>query len=257
MKTSIFNLRRVGLLFQRYFIERFLSELIYWGIMAIVFMFLRNNIPAMFGLILVAGIFYAARFSKEIHHSGNGVAYFMIPATQLEKLTVSIVMTSLYYFAMMMVVYVIGNLTGTFLNNMLASMDFFPNFLFHHSSLQWKLFEEATPKFPEVLELGNMHLIVFFIISFLVNQSLFLFGGIYFNKNQALKTFLAIILFYIFLVILIRFEVKLMIEDIVHPGSEDVKSWSRAVVHTVKFFQFLLIPFFWVVSYFRLTEKQV
>ena len=69
MKSNLFHLKRVGLLFQRYMIERFRAELIYWGIMAIVFMLIRNHVSTMTSLILIAGIFYAARFFKEIHHS--------------------------------------------------------------------------------------------------------------------------------------------------------------------------------------------
>jgi hypothetical protein len=250
-------LRRVGLLFQRYFVERFRSELIYWGIMAIVFMFLRNNIPGMFGFILVAGVFYAARFFKEIHHSGNGIAYFMIPATQLEKLAVAIVITTLYYFAMMTIVYVIGNLAGTFLNNMLASMDYLPNKLLHHSSLQWKLFEETgVYGFAEKFDIKNMLYIVSIFRSFLFFQPLFLFGGIYFRKNQAFKTFAAIILSYVLLAIIIQIEAKLIFGDAL-PTGESVKHWFWTFVNTVKIFHILLPFYFWVVSYFRLTEKQV
>ena len=137
MKTNIFNFRRMGLLFQRYFVERFRSEVIYWGIMAIVFIFIRNNIQTMSTLMIIAGAFFAARFFHKIHHPSDSIAYFMIPATQLEKISVAVVMTSFYYFAMMMISYILGNLTGTFLNNMLASLDFFPNAMFQHSSLQW------------------------------------------------------------------------------------------------------------------------
>jgi len=257
MKTNIFNLRRVGLLFQRYFIERSRSELIYWGLMAIVFMFMRNSIPGMFGFILIAGVLYASRFFKEIHHSGNGLAYFMIPATQLEKLTVSIVITTFYYFAMMIIAYVIGNLAGTFLNNMLASMDYLPNGLFHHSSLQWKLFEETgVSVFSKKFGIEKMLYIVSIFRSFIFFQPLFLFGGIYFKKNQAFKTFAATILFYIFLAIIIQVEAKLIFGDAL-PTGENVEHWFWTFVNTVKIFFTLLPLFFWVVSYFRLTEKQV
>ena len=263
MKTNLFNFKRVGLLFQRYFTERFRTELIYWGIMAIVFMFLRNNFPAMFALILIAGVFYASRFFKEIHHSGNGVAYFMIPATQLEKLTVAIVMTTLYYFAMMMIVYVIGNLAGTFLNNMLADMDFLRSgsnmTFFNHSSLRWIIFEEVL-KLQNVFSVFGVEYIqwiVLIFIAFLIHQSLFLFGSIYFKKNQAFKTFAVIILFYLLLGILMEIEVKLILGDFKSLAGIDLELWNRMVVTTVKIFYSLLSPFCWLVSYFRLTEKQI
>jgi hypothetical protein len=82
MKTNYFDFRRIGLLFQRYFTERLNTELIYWSIMVIAFMLVRNNIPLMIMLIMFAGIFYAARFFREIHSPAGSIAYFMIPATQ-------------------------------------------------------------------------------------------------------------------------------------------------------------------------------
>jgi len=259
MKTNLFNFKRVGLLFQRYFIERFRTELIYWGIMAIVFMFFRNNIPAMFGLIIVAGVFYTSRFFKEIHHSANGVAYFMIPATQLEKLTVAIVMTTLYYYAMMMMVYVAGNLAGTFLNNLLADMNFLPNALFNHSPLQWKLLEETGDPGNPVKYFGveNMRYIISIFRSVLIFQPLFLLGGIYFKKNQTFKTFSSVFAIQLLLVILFYIEAKLILGG--HIPDIAIK-WNLNIVVVgtiVKIFYVLLSLFFWVVSYFRLTEKQV
>jgi len=258
MKTNVFDFKRIGLLFQRYFVERFRSELIYWGIMAIVFMFFRNNVQTISTLIIVAGAFFAARFSKEIHHSGNGVAYFMIPASQLEKLTVAIVITSFYYFAMMMITYIIGNLAGTFLNNLLASLDFFPNALFHHSSLQWKYFEGINHNFFTFQDAGvNMQYSAPFFVGFLLSQSLFLLGGIYFKKNQTFKTFSVLILFFIFLSIVILIEGKLIL-DVTSFTGKDFENWdSNLFANAAKIFYSLLPLYFWVVSYFRLTEKQV
>ena len=255
MKTNVFNLKRVGLLFQRYLIERFRTELIYWGIMAIVFMMIRNNVQTMTALIVVAGVFYAARFFKEVHHPTSGIAYFMIPATQLEKLTVAIIMTSFYYYAMMIVVYVIGNLSGTFFGNMLAGMDFLPNGLFQHSPLQWSLFEEVSSNLPIDIYGQKSLMIISFFITFLLTQSLFLLGGLYFRKNQAFKTFSSLILIGLLLAILALAEVKLILGDeILRAGT----NWNiNPSPVMAEIFRIALLMFFWVVSYFRLTEKQV
>ena len=248
MKTNLFNFKRVGFLFQRYFIERFRTELIYWGIMAIVFMLIRNNFQVMVGLIIVAGVFYAARFFREIHHSANGIAYFMIPATQLEKLTVAIVMTTFYYLAMMILVYVIGNLSGTFLGNTLAGMDFLPNGLFHHSPLQWALLKME----PIRNSMENTSSIA----SFFIIQSIFLLGGIYFIKNQAFKTFLSILIIQLLLAIFVIVEVKLIFGDDLLFTEINTKNLNFSPIISDIFRVFLFL-FFWVVSYFRLTEKQV
>ena len=257
MKTNFFNVQRIGLLFQRYFVENFRSELIYWGIMTIAFVFLRNNTQMMSSLIMIAGAFFAARFFREIHHPSNSLAYFMIPATQLEKITVAIVLTTLYYFAMMMIAYVIGNLTGTLLNNVLASLDFLPNAMFHHSSMQWDFLREATPTVSafknDVVSISASHS---FFLGFLFFQSLFLFGGIYFRKNQTFKTFAVFILFFVVLGIFIGIEAKLILGDFQLAQKDFDPFWGRMIESAAKIFFYLLPPFFWIVSYFRLTEKQ-
>ena len=257
MKTDQINFNRLGLLFQRFFIERSRTELVYWSIMAIVFMFLRNNIPGMIGLIVIGGVVYASRFFKEIHYPGNGVAYFMIPATQLEKLIVGIVITSFYYFAMMMITYAAGNLLGTFFNNMLASMNI--NILFgfspfHYSPLQWKLL--GSPIEAMISEGSGMHtnIMTFLFELFLVGQSIYLLGSIYFKRNQFFATLLATNIIQILLFILFVVELKLFFDTTNLELSN--YEWGRTVGHVLRGFIWLLPPFFWVVSYFRLTEKQ-
>jgi len=260
MKTSIFNFNRFGLLFQRYFMERFNTELIYWSIMVIAFMFIRNVIPVMSALIIIAGVFYAARFFREIHSSSNGVAYFMIPATQLEKLIVSIIMTTVYYFVMMIITYIIGNLLGTLLNNMLASIDFLP---FQHSDLQWKLFTNSIyngniSMHSVSMPFSESYFLFTIFKLFLLHQSIYLLGSIYFKSNQFFKTFLTINIVQLILIILFIIEVRLIIGtggfninlDLTYDFGRTVGKIMRGVIY-------VLTPFFWVVSYFRLTEKQI
>ena len=259
METNIFNFNRLGLLFQRYFTERFHTELIYWGIMVIVFMFIRNIPPLMVMLMLIAGIFYASRFFREIHSPGNGVAYFMIPATQLEKLTVGIVMTSFYYLVMMIIVYITGNLFGTFLNNMLASTNIFGFNIFHHSQLQWKLFENIDYMDPADT-IRRIKYPVLFATIFLYTQSIYLLGSIYFKRNQFLKTFLSVNITGLLLLILYIIELWLVFGNINANRFANVEfpaNWDAILYYIMQIGLILLTLFFWVVSYFRLTEKQV
>jgi hypothetical protein len=266
MKTTDFNFNRIGLLLQRYFTERYRPELMYWIITVIVFMFFRNSVPTMVAFICVMGAFYASRFFKEIHSPANGIAYYMIPATQLEKLTVGIFVTSFYYFIMMIIAYVTGNLLGTLLNNTLASMNFLSGFfnIFHYSPLQWNLFATSTftantITIPDV-SAGTNNLVSLFT-GFLFSQSIFLLGGIYFKSNQILKTILTFIVFSIFQSLFFSLEIKMIFGDMnvfmALAQKEKLEAIALTIRDVVRVFFYLLIPFFWVVSYFRLTEKQV
>jgi hypothetical protein len=264
MKTQ-FNFNRFGLLIQRYFTERFHTELIYWSIMIIAFLFFHNNIFAVGGIIFIAGLFYAARFFREIHSPANGSAYFMIPATQLEKLTVGILMTTFYYFGMMLIAYTIGNLLGTFLNNMLANIEFLSSYmeLFHKSPLKWVLFETGTESDTllsgEPISYTYSYAGLFFKI-FLLIQSIYLLGSIYFKNNQAFKTFFATNIIQLLLLIVFIVELQLIVRTPNMFGNlkpEDFRHWKHIVENMITGLGYLLPVFFWVVSYFRLTEKEV
>ena len=267
MKTNVFNLRRLGLLFQRYFTERFNTEAIYWGIMVIAFMFIRNTLFAMTGLILIAGAFYAARFFREIHSRSNGVAYLMIPATHLEKLTAGIVITFVYYFVMMIIAYVTGNLIGTFLNNIMAGIDFIkPIGLFTYSTVQWSLFENIGYGYVHPLiklfGIKSMCYMGSIFKVFLVTQSIFLLGSIYFKNNQMLKTLLTVVIIHLLLIFLMYANVRLIIFDNIRNMPLPLRqefgiSMENVFEKAIQSFYVFLIPFFWVVSYFRLTEKQI
>jgi len=263
MKTNIFDFKRVGLLFQRYFAERSHTELIYWSIMAIVFMFFRSNPMANLFMIVIAGMIYAARFFKEIHSRSNGVAYFMIPATQLEKLFVGIVMTTVYYFGMMMIAYVTGNLLGTFINNMLANVNLLGLNIFQYSPLQWKLFMSFSFNYVngeliQTYDLGNSYIIAL-IKSFLFNQSIFLLGSIYFKNNHVGKTMGAVFIIQVLLLILLTIEVRLITGgySINMTSMQYAQDFGMKVKNILLPVLYLTPPFLWVVSYFRLTEKQV
>ncbi|MDR2804526.1 MAG: hypothetical protein LBB85_02635 [Dysgonamonadaceae bacterium] len=268
MKTAIFNFNRFGLLFRRYFAERIHTELIYWGIMIIAFVFLHNFILGIGCLLFVAGVFYAARFLREIHFPSQGIAYFMIPATQAEKLSVAVILTTFYYFAMMTAAYVIGNLLGTWLNNTLASVPLIAsgymelNELFYYTPLKWVLFDPniLSYTFTGVAEGNTYSYFNLFVQILIVLQSIYLLGGIYFKNNQAFKTFFVTNVILVLFVILFILEMRL----ITGPENEEAAMTPDDFFHirdifycVLRYASWLLPPFFWIVSYFRLTEKEI
>jgi hypothetical protein len=233
-------------------------------------MLFRNN-PVVIGItILLAGAFHAGKFFKEIHSTANGINYFMIPATQLEKITVSLFLSIVYYFAFALLAYFIGNLVGTGLNNLLANSHFLSADikLFHTSPLKWVLFEdfqirrvifegEKVANIPEY----TSWIWLFFRI-FLVTQSLFVLGGIYFKHNQIFKTILTLIVSGFAFLILWSIEMYLLIirtESNVQLQwlPERYVAWQDMVAITSEVFCWLLIPFLWIVAYVRLTEKEI
>ena len=255
MKTNQLNIKRLELLFRRFFSERFRNELIQWVTMTIVFMFLRNNGVGMIIAILVSGVVYASNFYKGIHAPGNGIAYFMIPASQLEKTIVGVVMTSFYYFVMILIAYAIGNLLGTLLFNLIASLNGIIGIdLFHHSALQWTLFGVFMQPYMS----GHAYALSHLFKAFLIGQSIYLLGSIYFKRNHFFATFLAIIVTGLILLIVFATELRLIFGNFTFLPNQSLSiDFGRTVGSILGNIIWLLPPFFWVVSYYRLTEKQV
>jgi hypothetical protein len=171
----------------------------------------------------------------------------------------------------MFLAYVLGNLTGTALNNLLANNNFLSTELdlFHHSSLKWSFFENTVIEASFVIQDGQRIVkdagvsdISLFIRVFLVTQSLFILGGIYFKHNQIFKTLLALIVIVFVFFIIWGVEMYSIIggeNEANHYFMDQVRmdSWVNMIENTSNVFYWLLIPFLWVTAYFRLTEKEV
>jgi len=257
--NAIFDFKRAGLLIQRYFIERYPKELIFWIISIIVMMFIRNIPVSLWLFAIFACIFRTGFFFREIHSPTNRINYFMIPATQIEKFVVSLLYTIVYFWIAVFVVYVIGNILGTWVNNLLANIGLIANILgFHHSDLSWVLFSSFPNGAPACTILAP-------VVAILIMQSIFLLGGIYFKNAQPYLTFLALVVIGLFIALISVLEAKYFLADGLRGNavgsSFNIQINGTEVPEPVKIisqiFFYLLIPFLWLVSYIRLTEKEV
>jgi glycerol uptake facilitator-like aquaporin len=155
---------------------------------------------------------------------------------------------------MLIVTYVIGTILGTALGNSIFDT---------HNAFSLDLFNmDLVSK-----SLGD-HIVkhigfIEFILGFALIQSIFLLGSVYFKRNAIGKTFLTIISLGIIigLIELIIFKVSFGAYNFTGQSynlyitmGDDLFPGFEVAIKTLKY---LLIPFFWVVSYFRLTEKQV
>ncbi|MDR2621805.1 MAG: hypothetical protein LBC48_04390 [Dysgonamonadaceae bacterium] len=259
--NTIFDFKRAGLLIQRHFIERFQGELMFLGISIICMMLFRNGILLLTGFAIGACIIRTGLFFKEIHSPTNRINYFMIPATQVEKFIVSLFYTVVYFWVMMFIVYVVGNILGTWINNLLANVELMSDF-FHirpQHDVKWVVFESLNHIEMEMIDSVSSK-----ISFFLIMQSLFLLGSIYFKRNGLLKTGLVLTVLLVFFFLLAAFESKYFIIDNLRKMniSQQVVLLSDSEVSnilggTVKFFIYSLTPYLWLTSYIRLTEKEV
>jgi hypothetical protein len=251
--NTTFSFNRLGLLIKRYFVENRQRELSFWGIVIVVFMLMHQNVSVEI-FFYIAGFIFAARMFKIFAYTPGGMHYLLIPATHLEKLVTTIFLSTFYYLIMLLITYSIGTLLGTELGNAIFGTQ-------HDLSLS--LFQmdsvNSTMNYSGIRQVNFLD----FLLGFALTQSIFLLGSVYFKRNAVGKTFLTLIsfAFVIGLIELVIFKVSFgsyhlngQSLDVNFTSGDDVFAGFKLILKTIKY---LLIPFFWIVTYFRLTEKQV
>lgn len=258
--NTIFNINRLGLLFKRYFTENKQRELTFWGITTLVFTLMhlagsREKSISVEMYLYISGFIFAAQTFKIFNFTPSGMHYLLIPANHLEKLTTSIVLSTFYYFAMIIITYVVGTILGTTIGNLTFNLN---------NPIQFALFQ-SNPDFivngHSIYNSGPSLLNTF--IAFAGIQAVFMLGSIYFKGNAVGKTILTFFALVIVLGIIELFLLKVTFGTYHLDGQ--MLNFSISSDHNMitgfeiagKIFKYTLIPFFWVVTYFRLTEKEV
>jgi hypothetical protein len=202
------------------------------------------NQTSFFGLIMpfffAGGLVFTSTIFSELRSSHRGYLYLTLPASTFEKLIVSwLISTFIYIVASVVVIYAIN----------LLLMGVYVAFSGVAAPL-FNIFNSAVLKAFAV---------------YLVIQPIFMLGAIYFRGVNFLKTLLAlfvIILIIVFysslagrLIIAHNFSTMHFDGDI----SDSVKNFfENTFVPVIKVvFWYCLAPFFLVVSYFRLKEREV
>jgi hypothetical protein len=251
--NTTFNISRLGLLLKRYFIENKNRELTFWGIATAIFM-LMNQSGSVAMFLYVTGFIFAARSFNVFGYAPGGMHYLLIPATHTEKLVSSILLNTVYFFIMFLISYTIGTIFGITIGNLI--------FGFNHP-LNFSLFQsgEHINQFNKIITNDFSLYDIFF--TFAIIQAVFMLGSLYFKRNSIGRTFLTLIAVSIFLGIieLIMFKTTFgtyqltgQMINFSFPAEENLFSGLNIAGNIVKY---AMIPFLWLVSYFRLTEKEV
>lgn len=255
--NTTFNFNRLGLLLKRYITENIQREITFWGIAILVFALVRNDETVRFFLYITGFIFAANQF-KIFAYTPGGMHYLLIPATHTEKLTASILLSTVYYFIMFLITYVIGNSLGTVVGNLIFGLN---------NPIDLSIFsiDANINSVPENLQHFVKNSIFKTFGTFAFIQSVFLLGSIYFKRNAVGKTMLAIALFGAILIAIeilfvkISFGTYSIATNNLYLSYYDFNQSTTLNVlsKTFEIGSYLVVPFLWIVSYFRLTEKEV
>lgn len=253
-EQTIFNINRVKLLLTRQLRLNSSTILIGFGAVVGVITFIlsmrvvfESNPLSMAGftglalpIFFVGGYIFTSTIFSELRTAHRGYLYLTLPASALEKLVVAWFISSILYVIASIVAFYVINL-------LLILVGFLTN-------------SQPVPLFNFI----DTWMLKMFAI-YIVTQSVFLLGAIYFRGVNFLKTLLA--LFVINLVIAIFSSI--LTRFIVFPGFGNLQFSNNmpdgiegflgdVFVPTVKIlFWYITAPFFLVVSYYRLKERQV
>jgi hypothetical protein len=184
---------------------------------------------------------------SDIHDERKGMFYLSLPGSTLEKFVSRLVQTSIVWSLVVCVVYFVASLIGAGISELLFGGSHGGYFPF--SASDWKT-----------------------VADYLVAQSVFLFGSIYFRKAAFIKTVLAgmilALAYGLYLMIVGRIvftsefaaflptdnEMNALIETI----GENIHRWDSWVRIVDPIVTYAVIPiFFWVAGFFRLRESEV
>lgn len=243
--------QHVSLLLARYFIENKNRELLFWGIATLAFS-LSIQSSSNTGLIYLTGLIFADRMFKFFSNKPAAIHFLLIPATHLEKLISAILLSTFYFFGMILLSFSLGKIINFSILNLIFESD---NAIY--------LFINQGQSLQDQFEMGISNLLTMFP-TFASIQAIFILGSLYFKQNTIAKTMMSIVLILIgistFQVLIFHnlmgdglFDMNLSVVQYYFSNDEVMqpyKTWSIV-------FNYLFIAFLWVVSYYRLVEKEV
>lgn len=192
-----------------------------------------------FVMMFIGGYIFTSMGFNELHSPHKAYQYLTLPATNIEKLASVWFLTTILYVAVSIILLaalvIVCNLFALIMGSQTISFGFLLNFPI------WNIIK------------------VFFI-----TQSIFLLGSIYFRKNNFLKTILALIVVGFILMIYVAINGYLFVGPDFHGIDNSEMSGSMSVFMEDTFpvimkylFNIITAPFFYVVTYFVLKERQV
>lgn len=273
--NQFFDARRFGLLVAKHWTDnrkRYgLSVLAFIGLLTAWFVFTQltelddpmsaNIQQATFLFCLfVVGSFYASQYFRDLGSRPKGINFLLVPASTFEKILCSLLYTVILFTVVFTAAFYLVDVLMVAIANGITTSG------------------EGASRAPVInlftlilLPLGDGSSVNVLLVFFSV-QSVFLLGSVYFARYGLLKTIITgFALFFLFFCLLYFFYEKLL------PGGEATNAYLTAFQlevegpadhHLVrapewmgKLLHYMVLyaaaPFFWMVTYFRLKEKQV
>ncbi|MBN2601633.1 MAG: hypothetical protein JXR87_06545 [Candidatus Marinimicrobia bacterium] len=254
---KLFNFKRFLLLLRNDLLRNYRTLLIGAGTVAAIY-FIITLVPMIFShenidhdfnigffptVLYICGFLLSATIFSEIHLSQKNTAFFMLPATTFEKFTSRLLLTTIGYVVISVAFYFILNMVSLFLSTIILKSGF-----------------------PVFNPLAKDMLLAMAI--YLISQSIFLFGSIYFKNHAFMKTGLSLFGLSIAIGIFASIVFRIVYYDFFHHmrfmdnymASDFIylEKFGETLLSIIKYiFWVFMAPYFWILAYLRLSEKEV
>jgi hypothetical protein len=270
--NQFFSFKRFSLLVAKHWADNkkryLLSVIAFIGLLIAWFLFtmlIDARFPMGTGLqmvtyffsLFVVGSFYASQYFRDLGSRARGINFLLVPASAFEKILCSLLYTVLFFVVFTSVFYLVDVLMVA------VAKGFFTAELPRNEKGLVNIFKAAS--LPVEGEVSLNALLFFFTI-----QSAFLLGSVYFEKYSFIKTAISgfVIFFLVFCFVFFLYDLMpkgeyadgfLTSYRIENKGKDDylvtIPRWPGQLLHYLVMYG--IAPFLWIVTYFRLKEKQV
>lgn len=212
-----------------------------------------------FFALFTVGSFYASQYFRELGSRSKGINFLLVPASAFEKVLCSLLYTVILFFIVFTLSFYLVNILGVWIAQNYVSDIPYPA----DQRGILNVFDAASLHVSPKTTLNILW--IYFTI-----QSVFLLGSVYFEKYSFLKTVIAgfVLFFILFCVVYFLYDMMpegdytngILTSYVVKGSGKDsymvqLPDWFGQLVYYI--FMYGTAPFLYLVTYFRLKEKQV
>jgi len=272
--NQIFDFNRFSLLVVKHWADNkkryLLSVLAYMGLLVGWYTFtmlVDSRFPMNQGLQMVTffftlftvGSFYASQYFRELGSRSRGINFLLVPASTFEKVLCGLLYTVVLFFAVFTVAFYLIDILMVWIGQ---------NFV---SDVPYPADQRGI---LNVFDAARVHVnpetTINILWLYFSLQSIFLLGSVYFEKYSFIKTIIAgfVLFFILFCVVYVSYDMMpkgdyangILTSYIIRTkGKEDhlvqLPNWFGQLLYYL--FMYGIAPFLYIVTYFRLKEKQV
>jgi hypothetical protein len=205
------------------------------------------------------GTFYASQYFRDLGSRAKGINFLLVPASAFEKLLCSLLFTVVLFFVVFVTVFYLVDALMVAIANAIPAAN-------GHAGKP-----AVMNVFKVILIRFNRDSTINFLLFFFSVQSVFLLGSIFFEKYSFIKTIITCFVTGFVLFCLMYFFNEVLLPKGDYPSgfltsyrvhvdgmNDHLVQVPRWIGEVLRFgAMYAAAPFFWIVTYYRLKEKQV